>query len=471
MDTLPTETLQRIFEFACTDGGYTGHSLSLVSQAIREIARTTRFHSVALAASPRRLQAFVRLYERECDPARGYKPRIQHLHVTFPRILRRDPRTIDGAWAPRRRSLSPPPRPSPSATPSSPSYRLRPILPSNSAGHATGDLVGTSAAMAPQHTPQREMQPPLQAEAVAAPPITSRTSRALPALPRRTSDTEGNVAPRLDDNPFHPPSGATSRDPTTSPEYRNAAQTLFRLVASDLVTLVVQSGFTSGGTLHLPIIDRPFPRLLEAAFVGMEYPHALLSDESDGTKTATTPLFPAVTHLYVAPWSSWELCLPFWSTNAPHVAYLSISHANNYINEIAGAMGVRVEPVRSQWGWDSDSDSEPGSPSSLVDPKAPLVPTYPSVRHLLLQPGPGPIGARCGGPWMGHHKTMQMLRQVERSCQAVGVKTVEVAAPKDNKFGVYYERARRGWLDRIDDGSDEAGFGGDMAVPLGMALG
>ncbi|EIW62616.1 uncharacterized protein TRAVEDRAFT_42965 [Trametes versicolor FP-101664 SS1] len=86
MDTLPLETLQHIFELACTDGGRTGNSLSLVSKGIRAAVRTTRFHSIALIASPRRLQSFIDLYRRECDPARGDRPRIQHMHVAFPYI-------------------------------------------------------------------------------------------------------------------------------------------------------------------------------------------------------------------------------------------------------------------------------------------------------------------------------------------------------------------------------------------------
>ncbi|KAI0633281.1 hypothetical protein C8Q77DRAFT_776502 [Trametes polyzona] len=54
METLPLETAQMICELACTDGGYTGQSLALVSKAYRAISRRTRFHSLMLAASPRR---------------------------------------------------------------------------------------------------------------------------------------------------------------------------------------------------------------------------------------------------------------------------------------------------------------------------------------------------------------------------------------------------------------------------------
>ncbi|KAH9858614.1 hypothetical protein C2E23DRAFT_713116, partial [Lenzites betulinus] len=82
MQTLPAELCGRIFEFACIDGGHTGCALALVSKHIRAVARKSRFHSVALInESPRRFREFVALYERECDPAKGDKPRIQHLLV------------------------------------------------------------------------------------------------------------------------------------------------------------------------------------------------------------------------------------------------------------------------------------------------------------------------------------------------------------------------------------------------------
>ncbi|KAI0666586.1 hypothetical protein C8Q78DRAFT_983704 [Trametes maxima] len=88
MDTLPTTLLRRIFELACTDGGYTGNSLSLTSKAIRDASRTARFHSISLVASPRRLHCFLLLYKRELDrtPAPGTTFCIRHLYVTFPEV-------------------------------------------------------------------------------------------------------------------------------------------------------------------------------------------------------------------------------------------------------------------------------------------------------------------------------------------------------------------------------------------------
>ncbi|KAH9851352.1 hypothetical protein C2E23DRAFT_904375 [Lenzites betulinus] len=104
MDTLPLETLQRIFAFACTDGGPTGVALSLTSKVIRAASRTARFHSISLVATPRRFRAFVALYERECDASLGDKPHIRHLYLTYPDSLPK------GSLQERRsRSLSPSP--------------------------------------------------------------------------------------------------------------------------------------------------------------------------------------------------------------------------------------------------------------------------------------------------------------------------------------------------------------------------
>ncbi|KAI0633762.1 hypothetical protein C8Q77DRAFT_1157926 [Trametes polyzona] len=104
MDTLPVETVRHIFKLACTDGGPTGNALSLTSKGIRAASRPIRFHSLALIANPRRLRAFITLYARECAALLEDKPRIHHLHLTFPNIYRNE-------LEPRyRRSLSPPPR-------------------------------------------------------------------------------------------------------------------------------------------------------------------------------------------------------------------------------------------------------------------------------------------------------------------------------------------------------------------------
>ncbi|KAI0769613.1 hypothetical protein BD413DRAFT_627236 [Trametes elegans] len=86
MDTLPVETLQHIFEIACADGGHTGCALSRTCKAFRAAARPLRFRMLSLTANSRRLQSFVALYERECDPARGDKPRVRHLYIAFPRL-------------------------------------------------------------------------------------------------------------------------------------------------------------------------------------------------------------------------------------------------------------------------------------------------------------------------------------------------------------------------------------------------
>ncbi|KAI0365674.1 hypothetical protein BV20DRAFT_953959, partial [Pilatotrama ljubarskyi] len=85
---LPVETLQHIFELACTDGGYTGCSLSLVSTQVRAVSNAARFHSVSLIANPRRLKSFVSLYQRTSDRVQGNKPLLRHLHVAFPAIRR-----------------------------------------------------------------------------------------------------------------------------------------------------------------------------------------------------------------------------------------------------------------------------------------------------------------------------------------------------------------------------------------------
>ncbi|KIM83117.1 hypothetical protein PILCRDRAFT_70053, partial [Piloderma croceum F 1598] len=48
LNRCPLEICFQIFAFACTDGGYTGRSLSAVSRYIRDISSSYKFQSVAL---------------------------------------------------------------------------------------------------------------------------------------------------------------------------------------------------------------------------------------------------------------------------------------------------------------------------------------------------------------------------------------------------------------------------------------
>ncbi|KAH9858625.1 hypothetical protein C2E23DRAFT_717761 [Lenzites betulinus] len=365
MDTLPLETAQRILELACTDGGATGHALSLVSKDFRAIARKTRFHSVALVASPRRLQAFVTLYEHECDAARGDKPHIRHLHVTFPRI--------------------PPP---------------------SSRGPST-------------RGPGRSLSP-------------HRTATTTPA----------------DEDSEEP-------DPAASPEYLHAAETLFRLATPDLITLAVQCGFSAGGDLVLPAIHSPFPRLRELAFVGISDIRTLLSPQLVAADGAPQPvLFPAVTHLSLAPpgrlWQH-DPSLAFWSAAAPRVRHLSVADAKGWARDLAAAVGVRVhrEPLPRL---------SPSARRAREPDEPPLPPTWPSVRRLLLQPGPGPIGARCGNAWEYHNARVEVLTQIQRGAAGAGVEVALLPAPKVLRcLPDFYASVRSGWLARVEDDGDDVG--------------
>ncbi|KAF8649355.1 hypothetical protein AX16_005864 [Volvariella volvacea WC 439] len=48
LDIFPPETWERIFSLACTDGGYTGRSLSLVSRKCHSLSQSARYHSVSI---------------------------------------------------------------------------------------------------------------------------------------------------------------------------------------------------------------------------------------------------------------------------------------------------------------------------------------------------------------------------------------------------------------------------------------
>ena len=85
MESLAVELLERIFLFACTDGGYTGCSLSLVSKHIREASRGARFHSVSLMESSTcQLTEFLACFraERTRALAQGVTLRVRHLCIS-----------------------------------------------------------------------------------------------------------------------------------------------------------------------------------------------------------------------------------------------------------------------------------------------------------------------------------------------------------------------------------------------------
>ncbi|TBU38809.1 hypothetical protein BD309DRAFT_994195 [Dichomitus squalens] len=83
LEDLPLEILHSIFLDACTDGGKTGCSLSLVSKGIHAASRAARFHSVSLLAPTLvNLYRFLMVYNDACSAAKNAgvgTPRVQHL--------------------------------------------------------------------------------------------------------------------------------------------------------------------------------------------------------------------------------------------------------------------------------------------------------------------------------------------------------------------------------------------------------
>ncbi|KAL7282658.1 hypothetical protein ACG7TL_004131 [Trametes sanguinea] len=76
---LAVETLQYIFSYACTDDGYTGYSLTLVSKAFRAIVHPIRFHRVALH-NVAQVESFAIFMDKQ--PVEAHVPRVQHLFIS-----------------------------------------------------------------------------------------------------------------------------------------------------------------------------------------------------------------------------------------------------------------------------------------------------------------------------------------------------------------------------------------------------
>ncbi|KAI8982757.1 hypothetical protein BD414DRAFT_579047 [Trametes punicea] len=81
---LPPEILERIFRFACTDGGYTGRSLCLASKRFRAVARPLRFHTVKLASrSPSQVADFLECYAKEVAALESQPTRLKPVRHLF----------------------------------------------------------------------------------------------------------------------------------------------------------------------------------------------------------------------------------------------------------------------------------------------------------------------------------------------------------------------------------------------------
>lgn len=63
MDQTPQEVWERIFSFSCTDSGFTGRSLSLVSKYVRETSKVAKLQSIAIHGY-RKMLAFAALLEQ-----------------------------------------------------------------------------------------------------------------------------------------------------------------------------------------------------------------------------------------------------------------------------------------------------------------------------------------------------------------------------------------------------------------------
>ncbi|KAI0362644.1 hypothetical protein OH77DRAFT_1389811 [Trametes cingulata] len=95
MDKLAVELLTLISFYACTDGGYTGCSLSLVSRRIRDASRPARFYSVSLVTSPTQVQQFIDCLQKERARSPDMLPRVRHLILSlFGKGLETKPSTI-----------------------------------------------------------------------------------------------------------------------------------------------------------------------------------------------------------------------------------------------------------------------------------------------------------------------------------------------------------------------------------------
>ncbi|TFK92243.1 hypothetical protein K466DRAFT_626631 [Polyporus arcularius HHB13444] len=83
MDSLPVELVTEVAFLACTDGGRTGCSLSLVSKRIRNAVYPARFHTVALASDPEAFSKFLDVYREQRHRLPNTNPHVRHLFLSL----------------------------------------------------------------------------------------------------------------------------------------------------------------------------------------------------------------------------------------------------------------------------------------------------------------------------------------------------------------------------------------------------
>ena len=178
-----------------------------------------------------------------------------------------------------------------------------------------------------------------------------------------------------DEEPSSPPrsSPVATRDITP--------QQLFALVAGDLESLVITKDldfFVSDPSLF----DLPFHSLRELTLVRHADPSRLISPGSP-----VLPLFPALTHLHlVAPERSRPL-LAGWVAHAPRVTHLRISAYNRIhelLDELPDAVGSPAYPFKH------------GFRVGMTTGPRPAVRTYPTLTHVVVEPGRPPVKGVCG---------------------------------------------------------------------------
>ncbi|KAI0633760.1 hypothetical protein C8Q77DRAFT_1073530 [Trametes polyzona] len=428
MDTLPLEILQNIFELACTDGGLTGCSLSLTSRAIREAARMARFHSVSLVAYPVRLSSFVELYARECDPALGDIPRVAHLHLIIPPSLGPRRYVCGGVIDTLPPHLDPQAKPpaSPTTThatvlagertpsPRSPhSHSAKHKFPTpRSPALAEGNPAPDSPAT--PHARTHQPTPPNHAQAQSEPPT-----------PNSVGPTVVITQPTNDKEP---------QQIVYSPEYRDAARTLARLVAPHVETLVIQRGFRCQVRLLTPelaFLDRPFPRVRELTILGLAdagelvVPHARVA-----------PLFPAATRLHlVRKGLAGHGSMGFWREHAPRATHL------------------RVSCLRAPFGKFVPSLAESVGVAHMPDLSPPAKPAYPTLRAVVLHQDPPTVAEQEKIAVVEAYSMLwHSLEHLKAACATQNVEAV-IADPFYIHFEEWGDRLRNEWLERIVGGS------------------
>ncbi|RPD78056.1 hypothetical protein L226DRAFT_502352 [Lentinus tigrinus ALCF2SS1-7] len=420
-----------IFTHACTDGGYTGTSLTLVNKFFHGASHLVRFQSLSFS-SLRQIQGFLSYIRAYQQKQHDSKLRIRHLLLSFPNAISAEPPSQDDVGPSQSLNVW---------------YMMRQQREHEKAAWDMRfmQLVPSLLQLAAPHLDTLAL---LQSDAFAIPSI--RT--VLPRLRELTLLVGISVTLSDDQSEFKPSS--TSPPGTVGgslpPETGYAHFTLHALTSAtafrtDTAAVSAQNHSVSPTTTSATssLGDRPHAR-----FPALERLHMVCGRHRDWTLREPLAhlmqLAPALTHLRIS------------NTTYTHGQDDSIQE---FLRDALGMPSALVTPGDggdASGGHTQGSMLAPSAPHQAQNPPGDEVAKsagLPQLRRAVLHSVPPPDGGRCGNTHKNYCGLVGAVQAIADACECsedVSVRWIEGERMRCKDWG---RLIRAQWMDRITGGN------------------